>query len=137
MSKRRGTRVAAPSRGRTARQQLGQRAEDLVAARLSSLGWRILGRNVRVGRYELDLVALDGSTVVVIEVRLRGSSSWTTPLGSIDASKRARLRNAAHSIWRTWFRDRPEIDRLRFDVAAVHFDPSGQPVIELVRAAFA
>lgn len=136
MSKHGANKVVAAGRV-TARQQLGRRAEELVATRLRALGWQILGRNVRIGRYELDLVALDGSTAVVIEVRLRGSSSWTTALGSVDASKRTRLRRAAHCLWRTWFRDRTDVDRLRFDVAAVHFDASGQPVVEFVRAAFA
>jgi hypothetical protein len=45
--------------GRTSRRLTGDRAEEAVAAHLAALGWRILGRNVRVGRCELDIVALD------------------------------------------------------------------------------
>jgi putative endonuclease len=53
----------------SARQRLGRRAEELVAARLERSGWRIVGRNVRLPSGELDLVALDGATLVFVEVK--------------------------------------------------------------------
>jgi putative endonuclease len=52
-----------------ARQRLGRTAEGLVAARLQRAGWRIVGRNVRLPSGELDIVALDGSTLVFVEVK--------------------------------------------------------------------
>ena len=116
---------------------IGKHAEDLVNTHLLDLGWQICGRNVRVGRYELDIIAIEERTVVVVEVRTRGEGAWTSPIGSIDGGKRRRLRNAGQRIWRDQFKHRPDIDRLRFDVVAVRFDELGQPVIEHIRAAFA
>ncbi|HTM46524.1 MAG TPA: YraN family protein [Polyangiaceae bacterium] len=108
-----------------------------MAEYLTGLGWEICGRNVRVGRYELDLVAIDGKTAVIVEVRTRGLTAWTTAIGSIDAGKRERMRSAANRIWRDWFRRRSDVDHLRFDVAAVRYDANGAPTIEHIRAAFA
>ncbi len=52
-----------------ARQRLGRTAEELVAARLERSGWRIVERNVRHPSGELDIVALDGGTLVFVEVK--------------------------------------------------------------------
>jgi putative endonuclease len=119
-----------------ARKLLGDRAEALVAEHFERQGWEIVGRNVRVGHYELDLVAVDQRTAVVMEVRTRGPSAFTTAIGSIDAAKRRHLRSAASRIWRTWFKKRPDIDNLRFDVAAVSFATDGTVTIEHIKAAF-
>jgi putative endonuclease len=115
---------------------LGDRAETLVAEHFEGQGWEIVGRNVRVGPYELDLVAIDQRTAVVMEVRTRGPGAFTTAIGSIDAAKRRHLRAAGSRIWRNWFKKRPEIDNLRFDVAAVSFAQDGSVTIEHIKAAF-
>ncbi len=52
-----------------ARQRLGRAAEGLVATRLERAGWRVVGRNARTRSGELDLVALDGATLVFVEVK--------------------------------------------------------------------
>jgi len=59
---------------RTAAQRAGDDAEALAAAHLRTLGWRVLARQVRVGRAELDLLAIDPGpppALVVVEVRWR------------------------------------------------------------------
>jgi hypothetical protein len=48
-----------PTTTRTPAQRAGDAAEDAVAVALATSGWRILGRRVRVGRLELDIVAVD------------------------------------------------------------------------------
>jgi putative endonuclease len=78
--------------------QLGTAAERLAAAALVRAGWRILGRGVRVGRDELDLVALDPGpppALVVVEVRWRRRDDFGLPEETVDGRKRARLRRAA------------------------------------------
>ncbi|HWP63458.1 MAG TPA: YraN family protein [Candidatus Binatia bacterium] len=82
---------------RTRQQRLGDAAEDLVAARLRAAGWQILGRQVRVGRDEIDLVALDPGpppALVAVEVRWRARSDFGLPEETVDHRKRARLRRA-------------------------------------------
>jgi putative endonuclease len=117
-------------------QAIGGAAERAVVAFLSAAGCEILGVNLRVGHLELDVVALLERTVLVVEVRSRGPSAWTSAFGSIDAKKRARVRTAGERLWDRRFRLDPRALHLRFDTASVTFDERGEPHIEYVPAAF-
>jgi putative endonuclease len=90
--------AGAPATTRTPAQRAGDRAEDAAAAALAAAGWRILGRRVRAGRSELDLVAIDPGpppALVVVEVRWRGSRAFGLPEETVDGRKVARLRRGA------------------------------------------
>ncbi len=78
-----------------ARHRLGQQAEDAAVAHLASLGFRILGRNVRGPAGEIDIVARDGETIVFVEVKARLTRTFGSALRAVDARKRKRLRAAA------------------------------------------
>jgi putative endonuclease len=81
--------------GRTSRQVAGDTAENLVAERLVAHGWRVLGRNVHVGRSELDIVAVDPgppARLVIVEVRWRRSRSFGLPEETFDHRKQGHLR---------------------------------------------
>jgi putative endonuclease len=114
----------------TPAQRAGDAAEQLVADRLTRLGWRILGRQVRVGRAELDLVALDPgppASLVVVEVRWRARRDFGLPEETVDHAKRAHLRTAAFRLRETGQLPDgsllPPIP-LRFDLVAV--EPGGR-----------
>jgi putative endonuclease len=82
---------------RTSMQQAGDAAEELVASRLEAAGWTILGRQIRVGRAELDLVCVDPmppGELVIVEVRWRRSRAFGLAEETIDHRKRAHLRAA-------------------------------------------
>ncbi|HEX5823018.1 MAG TPA: YraN family protein [Candidatus Limnocylindrales bacterium] len=82
---------------RTAGQESGDAAESLVAARLASARWRILARNVRLGRGELDIVAVDPGPppeIVIVEVRWRRRRDFGLAEETLDHRKRAHLRAA-------------------------------------------
>ena len=84
-----------PPSPRTLAQRAGDAAEDDVATRLSARGWRILGRRVRAGRSELDLVAVDPGpprTLVIVEVRWRRRRDFGLPEETVDHRKLAHLR---------------------------------------------
>ena len=121
--------------GRSLRAELGQRAEELVARHLEDLGFSILARNLKLGRLELDIVARRAELVVVVEVRTRGPSAWTTGLGSVSRAKQDRIRRAGQRLWRDRFKSDPSVDRLRFDAASVRFE-GGEADIDYVVAAF-
>jgi putative endonuclease len=116
-------------RGRTSAQILGDDAERLVAAQLIAAGWVVLGRNVRVGRNELDLVAIDPRAppmLVVLEVRWRARRDFGLAEETVDHRKRSRLRAAAHAILEAG--ELPDGSRLptlpiRFDLVVV--EPGG------------
>jgi putative endonuclease len=73
----------------------GRAGEDRAAAFLAAHGYRILARNVRVPGGEIDALCLDGSTLVVVEVKRRDSGSYGSALGAVDRRKRATLRRIA------------------------------------------
>jgi putative endonuclease len=87
--------------GRTRAQLLGDAAEGHVAEILAGAGWDVLARNVRVGRHELDIVAVDPgppSELVIVEVRWRASRDFGLAEETVDHRKRARLRAAAFGL---------------------------------------
>lgn len=86
---------------RTDAQQAGDAAEQRVADHLAAAGWSILGRNVHVGRFELDLIAVDPGPprmLVAVEVRWRAGRAFGLPEETVDGRKRVRVRSAAYGL---------------------------------------
>ena len=118
---------------RTARQELGERSEQLALRFLVSQGYAIEETNVRFPVGEIDTVAREGHTLCFVEVRATRSDDWGGPLASIGDRKRRRLIRAAR-WYLVRFRELPE--EIRFDVVAMTWDGAGEPTPELVRGAF-
>ena len=86
---------------RTERQRLGDDAEAAIARRLIAGGWRILGRNVRVGRAEIDILGIDprgGGTLAAVEVRWRGRRDFGFAEETVDWRKRRRIWTAVAAL---------------------------------------
>jgi putative endonuclease len=122
------------ARARTAQQRAGDAAEDLVADRLRDAGWLILARNVRVGREELDLVAIDRgppAELVVVEVRWRRTREFGLPEETFDHRKRGHLRAAVgRLLLMTRLPDGSALPRLPVRVDLVVVEPpdrAGEP----------
>jgi putative endonuclease len=75
--------------------ELGKIGEDLATLYLQDLGYEILMRNWRFQRVELDIVALDDSTLVFCEVKTRSSLSHGIPSEAITPLKIQHIRTAA------------------------------------------
>ena len=90
-------------------------------------GFAICGRNVRVGRFELDVIARRDALIVVCEVRSRRRARPVFPAETIGPGKLARIRRATAM----WLRDQ-KLGRVhaRIDAAAVVFEPGSEPHIE-------
>jgi putative endonuclease len=125
-----------------ARQSLGRDAEDMVAARLASRGWRIVARNVRVVdvRGEIDLIAVDGADLVFVEVKARRAGSFAgpeRPALAVGPQKQRKLRSLAAAWLRERGYDLPRHRDLRFDVIGLRLDSAGNIIDwEHFRAAF-
>jgi len=79
------------------RRWFGRRSERAAARFLRSLGYRILAANVADPTYELDLLALDGETLVVVEVRSTaadGPDALANTAASVDLRKQRRITEA-------------------------------------------
>jgi putative endonuclease len=113
---------------------LDLRGEEAAARYLKRFGYRILARRDRTELGELDLVALDGDTLVFIEVKTRDSADVGHPAEAVDAAKQRRLTRLAVA----WLKRRRLLGRpARFDVVAVVW-PKGErrPRIEHIPNAF-
>lgn len=126
-----GTRThhAAPDRrGR------GRAGEEAAARALAARGYRVLVRNVRVGRGEIDLVCEHDGDVVFVEVKARRGAEFGTPAEAVTVRKqRALLALAARYLGRTGRAHRT----CRFDVVEVWLGPGGRPAhVEVLRDAF-
>ena len=114
-----------------ARQQLGRHAEGIVARELERRGWRIVARNARPldVRGELDIVALDGRELVVVEVkagRLGAAVGPVSPLEMVGRRKRTRLRTLAAAWAREHRSELPRLSGLRIDVVGLRLDAAGR-----------
>lgn len=97
-------------------QARGGAAEDAVARFLARAGLRVIGRNVHCRGGEVDLVCLEGVTVVFVEVRLRTNSRFGGAAESITATKRRRIVHAAR-WWLAGAGQRYARHPCRFDAA--------------------
>ena len=99
-----------------AKDAVGRYGEGVAAAHVRDAGWVVLDRNWRGQGGELDLVALDGTELVAIEVKTRRSVAFGHPAEAVTPRKLARVRRltaqwlAAHDV-------HPE--SVRIDVMAV------------------
>jgi Holliday junction resolvase-like predicted endonuclease len=111
-------------------QQAGDAAERLVADHLIAAGWTVLGRNVRVGRAELDLIAIDPGppqALVVVEVRWRGRRDFGLPEETVDHRKIARIRRAAFTLRdAAALPDGTALQRLPLRIDLVAVEPGGR-----------
>ena len=115
---------------------LARRGED-IAHRFAQLelGWRVLSRNFRdPGRHaEIDLVALDGDTLVIAEVKTRSNADESHPLRAVDTAKMRRIGHGA----RLWLEKAEQMKlSVRFDVLTVVLAEGDQYRVEYFRDAF-
>ncbi|MCC7293952.1 MAG: YraN family protein [Phycisphaerales bacterium] len=118
------------------RRLLGGRGESDAASFLRRRGFQIVARNFRCAAGEIDLIAMDGDTLVFVEVRSRSSASQATPESTIGPAKQRQLVRLAQI-----FQEQTACHKLpcRFDVVSVvrengkeaqieHFVDAFQPV---------
>ena len=99
-----------------AKDAVGRYGEDVAEAHVRGRGWQVLERNWRCRDGELDLVALDGDELVVVEVKTRRSTAYGHPAEAVTAIKLARVRRLA-AAWLAAHDVRP--GSIRVDVIAV------------------
>jgi len=115
-------------------QPLGARGEAAAAKFLKRQGYIIVGRSERDRIGEMDLVAVDGRTVVFVEVKTRTSHNKGHPSEAVDADKQRRLTRIALAYLRR--HDLLE-HAARFDVVAVTWPVDiAKPTIEHFKNAF-
>lgn len=115
------------------RKEAGRDGEAAALRHLERAGLKLVTRNYRCKAGEIDLVMLDGATLVLIEVRYRATLDFGGPAASITWRKQRRFIRAAQHLLLT----RADLRRYpaRFDVVAITSAPTGANV-EWIKAAF-
>ncbi len=113
-----------------AKDVLGRQGEELAAGFLAEAGLVVLERNWRCKDGEIDIVALDGRTLVICEVKTRSGIRFGTPLEAVTRPKARRLRKLAV----LWVNAHGLIfEAIRIDIVGVLRSVSGDFTIEHVR----
>lgn len=99
----------------------GVRGEDMAAAYLETAGYRIVARNWRFHRNEIDIIAMDGDTLVFVEVKKRQDSAHGYGCEAVDHAKQQRIRRVAEAYLACTKRPQAET-KCRFDVVSIDDD---------------
>jgi putative endonuclease len=114
------------------RKEAGRAGEATALAHLQNAGLQLVLRNFRCKAGEIDLVMLDGATLVLVEVRYRSSERFGGAAASVTWRKQRRLAKAGACLLLA----HPQLRRYpaRFDVVAISAAPEHR--IEWIRSAF-
>jgi putative endonuclease len=112
----------------------GRQAEQAAADYVASKGYRILTRNFKTRRGEIDIVAEKENVLIFIEVRSRQGVDFGLPQETVNRKKRQKIRMTAAQYLKQY----QALERLcRFDVVGVVFGAQGHiQSIELIPDAF-
>ena len=77
------------------RRALGTEGETAACEYLSRRGWKILDRNARIGRGEIDIIAQKRRVIAFIEVKRRTTNQFGTPAEAVNAAKQRKIITAA------------------------------------------
>jgi putative endonuclease len=120
--------TASPARKPWWRRWFGSRSERAAVRSLKRQGFTIVRRNYRCPHGEMDIVAVEGGTLVFVEVRSTGTDNLERTAASVDDVKQRRLtRLALHFLQQHRLLDRAA----RFDVLVVNW-PAGQREPEII-----
>ncbi|MFE7507990.1 YraN family protein [Promicromonospora sp. NPDC057488] len=136
---------------------VGRYGERVAVRHVEARGWRVLDTNWRGSEGELDIVALDGDVLVVVEVKTRSGLGYGHPAEAVTPRKLTRIKRLTGQ-WLTVFRERLAAERLeagepagvgpvavlpdlrtwfgaiRIDVVAVTLQRQGPAVVEHLEA---
>ena len=116
------------------RRWFGRRSERAAARHLRKLGYRILAANVADTEGEIDLLALDGGTLVVVEVRARSVDDPGVAAATVNYLKQRKLTEAT---LRFLSRRGMLGTTVRFDVLEIGWPPGArEPAVRHIRHAF-
>lgn len=99
----------------------GVRGEDMAAAYLETAGYHIVARNWRFHRNEIDIIAMDGDTLVFIEVKKRQDCAHGYGCEAVDHAKQQRIRRVAEAYLTCTKRSQADM-KCRFDVVSIDDD---------------
>ena len=110
--------------------EFGKTGEQMTAKYLTDKGYVILEHNYRRGHLEIDLIALDGDELVIVEVKSRAYDSILQPEDAVDHKKRLALIRLANEYTKTHNRK----ENVRFDIVTIVSNSNGAKIKHLKNA---
>jgi putative endonuclease len=113
------------------KKEIGLKGELLAARYLESKGLKLLEKNWRCEVTEADIIALDGDTLVVVEVKTRTSERHGAPEEAVDERKQEKMIEAAE----IYLELKNLGHEVRFDIIAILLNQAGH-TINHIQSAF-
>ena len=110
--------------------EFGKMGEQMTARYLTDKGYVILEHNYRRGHLEIDLVALDGDELVIVEVKSRANDTLLQPEAAVDHKKRLALIRLANEYVKSHNRK----ENVRFDIVSIVSKPEGAEIKHIKNA---
>ena len=114
--------------------ELGRHGEAVAVAHLEKVGLKVLARNWRCPSGELDIVAVDGCCLVVVEVKTRSSLAFGHPAEAVNWAKSARLRRLTAQWLGDHAAEHGHLSSVRIDVVAVLCPAQGPALVQHLRS---
>ncbi|HPE57457.1 MAG TPA: YraN family protein [Bacteroidales bacterium] len=95
--------------------KLGKKGEEIAARYLRGLGYKIVEQNWRHKKDEIDLIAFDGSFLVIIEVKTRSTSFFGDPEEAVTDKKRRFLIRATEA----YLEKKDLYNEVRYDIISI------------------
>jgi len=112
--------------------ELGKKAENLAAEYLQKNGYKILVRNFRYQKSEIDIIAEKEHQIIVVEVKARSTDFFILPQEAVTKGKIKSIVTAANHFMEEFNKNQ----EVRFDIISVLPDKKGNLIIEHIPDAF-
>ncbi|WP_343685756.1 YraN family protein [Chryseobacterium gleum] len=110
----------------------GKMAEDLAIEYLKKCGYKILVRNFRFQKAEIDVIAEKDNLIIVVEVKARSTDAFMLPQEAVTKTKIKSIVSAANHYMEEFNKD----NEVRFDIISVLPDENKNLIIEHIEDAF-
>lgn len=110
----------------------GKKAEDLAVQFLQKNGYKILVRNFRYKKAEIDIIAEKDNLIIIVEVKARATDFFILPQEAVTKGKIRLIVTAANHFMEEFNKDQ----EVRFDIISVLPDEKGNLNIEHITDAF-
>ncbi|MFP3592082.1 YraN family protein [Chryseobacterium sp. SIMBA_038] len=111
---------------------LGKKAEDLAVEFLQKNGYKILIRNFRYQKAEIDIITEKDSLIIIVEVKARSTDAFNLPQEAVNKRKISLIVSATNHYLEEFNKNL----EVRFDIISVLPDEKGKLVIEHITDAF-
>lgn len=110
----------------------GKIAEDMAADYLQKSGYKVIARNFRFQKAEIDIIAEKNDLIIIVEVKARSTDAFMLPQEAVTKTKIKSIVSAANHYMEEFDKD----NEVRFDIISVLPDEKRNLIIDHITDAF-